>query len=109
MYVAIRRYQMVESASVDEVLQRVKDGFIPIIKDGPGFLAYFVLDSGGGTVTSVSIFEDREGAEASISGAAEWVRENLASLFPNPPEIIAGEVGAHELNLPKLGVREVTE
>ncbi len=46
MYVAIRRYQMVESASVVEVLQRVKDGFIPIIKEGPGFLAYYVLDSG---------------------------------------------------------------
>src|SRR5215207_10052290 len=55
MYVAIRRYQIVESGSVDEVLQRVRDGFIPIIRDGfipiikegPGFLAYYVLDSGG--------------------------------------------------------------
>jgi hypothetical protein len=109
MYVAIRRYQMAESGSADEVLQRVREGFIPIIKEGPGFLAYYVLDSGGGTVTSISVFEDREGAEASISGAADWVRENVASMFPNPPEIIAGEVAAHELNLPKLGVREVTE
>jgi hypothetical protein len=107
MYVAIRRYQMVESGSADEVLQRVRDGFIPIIKEGPGF---FLLRAGQrGRHGYLSIFEDREGAEASISGAAEWVRENLASLFPNPPEIIAGEVGAHELNLPKLGIREVTE
>ncbi len=109
MYVAIRRYQMVESGSVDEVMQRVKDGFIPIIKDGPGFLAYYVLDSGSGTVTSVSVFEDQEGAKESIRMAADWVRENLVSMFPNPPEIIDGEVGAHELNLPKLGVREGTE
>jgi hypothetical protein len=27
--------------------------------------------------------------------AAEWVRENLAQLLPNPPQITAGEVVAH--------------
>jgi hypothetical protein len=40
MHVAIRRYQLAESASVDEAEQPVKDEFIPIIKDMPGFLAY---------------------------------------------------------------------
>ena len=109
MHAVIRRYQLGDPGSVDELLQRVTEGFIPIVKDAPGFLAYYALDSGGGTVTSVSVFEDQAGAEESNSRAADWVNQNLASMIPNPPEIIAGEVGAHELNLAKLGVRKVTE
>lgn len=109
MHVAIRRYRLLGSSSADEVLQRVREGFIPIIKDAPGFLAYYAVDGGGGTLASVSIFEHRAGAEESNRMAADWVRENLSSMFPNPPEIIEGEVGAHELNLAKLGIREVTE
>jgi len=41
--------------------------------------------------------------------AAEWVRQNLAALLPNPPQITAGEVEAHELNLTRLGMRKVRE
>jgi hypothetical protein len=56
MHVAIRRYKLNEPGSVDEVLRRVNEGFIPIIEDAPGFLAYYALDSGGGTITAVSVF-----------------------------------------------------
>ena len=94
MHVAIRRYQLEDPSSVDEVLGRVHEGFIPIIKDAPGFLAYYALDSGGGAVTSVSVFEDQSAAEESNTKAADWVGQNLASMLPNPPEITAGEVGA---------------
>ncbi len=109
MHVAIRRYQLDDPSSVDELLRRVTEGFIPIIKDTSGFLAYYALDSGSGSVTSVSVFEDAAGVEESNRRAADWVRENLASMLPNPPQIIDGEVGAHELNLTKLGIREVKE
>ncbi len=109
MHLTIRRYQLDDPDSVDEVLRRATEGFIPIIKDAPGFLAYYALESGGGSVTSVSIFEDEAGVEESNRRAADWVRENLASMLPNPPEVIAGEVGTHELNLTKLGIREVKE
>lgn len=109
MHIAIRRYQLEDPGAIDDLLRRVTEGFVPIIKDAPGFLAYYALDSGGGTVTSISVFEDQAGAEESTRRAADWVRQNLASMLPNPPEIIAGEVGAYELNLAKLGIREVTE
>ena len=96
MHVAIRRYQMDPSSSVDEVMRRVNEGFIPIIKDASGFLAYYAVDSRLGTVTSVSVFENQAGADESNRMEADWVRENLASMLPNPPEITAGEVGAYE-------------
>jgi quinol monooxygenase YgiN len=108
MHVAVRRYQM-DPASVDEVMRQVNEGFIPIIKDADGFLAYYALNAGAGEIATVSVFEDQAGAEESIRMAADWVRQNLAALLPDPPDITAGEVEAHELNLTKLGVRKVKE
>src|SRR4051794_30034475 len=108
MHVAIRRYQM-DPVSVDEVMRQVNEGFIPIIKDADGFLAYYALNVGAGEIATVSVFEDQAGAEESSRRAADWVRNNLAALLPDPPEVTAGEVEAHELNLTKLGVRKVKE
>jgi hypothetical protein len=109
MYLVIRHYQM-DPVSAGEVIRQIDEGFTPVIKDAPGFLAYYALDAGGGGLATIGVFEDRTGAEESIKMAADFIRErNLTSLLPNPPEIIAGEVGAHELNLAKLGIRKVTE
>src|SRR3712207_9367905 len=44
-----------------------------------------------------------------VTRAASWLGRNLSSALPTSPEIIVGEVGAHELNLTKLGIREVIE
>ena len=108
MHVAIRRYRT-DPASVDEVMRQVNEGFIPIIKASNGFLAYYALRAGAGEIATVSVFEDQAGAEESIRMAADWVRGNLAALLPNPPEVIAGEVGAEELNLTGLGMRKIRE
>jgi hypothetical protein len=105
MYVSIRRYGLLTREPVKEVLQGVREGFMPIVRDQPGFLAYYALDSGGGTLTSISIFEHRAGAERSNRIAENWIGKNLTNTLPTSPEIIVGEVGAHELNLTKLGLR----
>jgi hypothetical protein len=109
MYVAIRQYGLLTNEPVEKVWQGVREGFIPIIRNAPGFLAYYALDSGDGTLTSISIFEHRAGAERSNKLAEDWVGTTLSSALPTSPEIIVGEVGAHELNLTKLGIRELIE
>ena len=95
MHAAIRQYQ-VDPGSVDEFRRGVNEGFLPIIKDASGFQAYYALDAGGGRLATVSIFEDRAGAEESTRMAADWIRQNMASLLPNPPEVLEGEVFANE-------------
>ena len=95
MHAAIRQYQ-VDPGSVDEIRRGVNEGLLPIIKDVYGFQAYYAIDAGGGRVASVSVFEDRAGAEESTRMAADWIRQNMASLFPNPPEVLQGEVVVHE-------------
>ena len=91
MYASIRRY-VVHPGSIDEIARQVTKGFLPIIRDIPGFVAYYVVDAGHGMGISFSIFEDKAGAERSAVASREYVKENLASLFPNPPEIMDGEV-----------------
>ena len=96
MYAAVRRYEGVTDPA--EAGRRVKEGFMPIIREVPGFVAYYWIDAGDGAMVSTSVFEDRTGAEESTKRAADFVRENLASLLPNPPQVTAGDVVASALS-----------
>ncbi len=91
MYASIRRY-VVHPGSLDEIARQVDTGFLPILCDIPGFVAYYLVDVGNGLGISFSIFEDQAGAERSAAASREYIKENLASLFPNPPEIMDGAV-----------------
>ena len=57
-----------------------------------GFQAYYLLDTWDGGFATISVFEDRAGAEESTRAAAKWVAENIADWTPNPPTIIQGDV-----------------
>jgi predicted solute-binding protein len=92
MYMAIRKYQMTPGASVQDIVRRVQVGFVPVISQTPGFVAYHILDTGSGTITSVSLFQDQAGADESTRRASEWVSQNLASLLLLPAQLTAGEV-----------------
>jgi hypothetical protein len=91
-FAVIRRYDGVDPRSIDEVTRRVNEGLVPIISQIPGFVAYCALDGGGGVVASVSIFESQAGADESTRRVASWVKANLASLVPNPPQFTSGTV-----------------
>lgn len=104
MYVAIRQYGLLTREPIEQVLRGIRAGFIPVIKNQPGFVAYYVMDSGHGTITSISIFEHQAGAERSNKLAEDWVGKSMASTLPTSPELIVGEVFAHELNPSKLGI-----
>ncbi len=94
MYATVRRYEGVTDPS--EAAWRVNEGFVPLISQVPGFLAYYWVDASGSVMVSTSIFEDQAGAEESNRRAADYVRQNMAPLLPNPPQITAGEVVVHK-------------
>jgi len=95
MYASIRRYK-VRPGAATEIAQRVSQGFVPIISKAPGFAAYYIVDAGNDVIASVSVFQDQAGAEESNRMAADWVKQNIASLFSGPPEITAGAVTVHK-------------
>ena len=45
MYVIIRRYRL--AGSSEELLRRIRQDFVPILKKLPGFKAYHAVDCGG--------------------------------------------------------------
>ncbi|MEV7245754.1 MULTISPECIES: hypothetical protein [unclassified Streptomyces] len=92
MYAVVRRYEGVTDPA--EAGRRVDEGFIPLLRQVPGFVAYYWVDAGGGVMLSTSVYEDRAGADESVERAADFVRDNLAALLPNAPLVTAGEVVA---------------
>ena len=94
MYVAVRRYEGVTDTK--KVAQLAREGFLPIISEMPGFVAYYLADAGDGVTVSTSVFEHKEAEEQSNFRAGEFVAEHLAPLMPNPPQVTAGEVEAYE-------------
>jgi hypothetical protein len=94
MYVTVRRYEGV--ADQKKVAQLVDEGFIPIISEMPGFVAYYFVDAGDGVMVSTSVFEHKDAEEQSNFRAGEFVAEHLAPLLPNPPQVTAGEVVAYK-------------
>jgi hypothetical protein len=93
LYAVIRRYEGVTDPA--EAGRRVQEGFVPLLRRVEGFVAYYWVDAGGGVMVSTSVFRDRAGAEESTRRAEEFVRDRLASLLPDPPQVTAGEVVAH--------------
>jgi hypothetical protein len=79
-----------------EITQQVNQGFVPIISQTPGFVAYYLVDAGDDIGATVSVFQDQAGAEESNRMAADWVRQHIASLVASAPEITAGEVTAYK-------------
>jgi hypothetical protein len=92
MYATVRRYEGVTDS--EEAGRRVREGFVPLISEMEGFIAYYWVDAGNGVMLSTSVFETRPEEEASTGRAAEFVHENLAELFPNPPQVTDGHVVA---------------
>jgi heme-degrading monooxygenase HmoA len=89
MFVTIRSYSG-GSALADALAEREED-IRNVITTIDGFRSYYLLRTGEGA-TTISVFEDQAGAEASTAAAAAYVRENMADLVPSPPQVTIGEV-----------------
>ncbi|MEU2913002.1 hypothetical protein ACFYM3_30390 [Streptomyces massasporeus] len=92
MYAVIRRYEGVTEPA--EAGRRVHEEFLPLVRQVQGFVAYYWVDAGDGVMVSTSVFQDRSGAEESTHRAKDFVRDRLAALLPQPPQVTAGEVVA---------------
>ncbi|MEU0219605.1 hypothetical protein ABZ281_32930 [Streptomyces sp. NPDC006265] len=92
MYAVIRRYEGVTEPV--EAGRLVNGEFLPLVRQVQGFVAYYWVDAGGGVMVSTSVFQDRSGAEESTDRAKDFVRDRLAALLPQPPQVTAGEVVA---------------
>jgi len=94
MYAVVRRYEGV--TDTQEVARIVDEGFVPLISEMPGFVAYYWVDAGDGVMVSTSVFEHKDAEEQSTFRAGQFVAEHLTPFYPNPPQVTAGEVVSYK-------------
>ena len=84
-FVVVRRWKLKPEVDYAEFTRLVKDGYVPILQQVEGFVAYYFANPGGGEHMAVAIFTSKEGAEASTVAAEEWTAANIADLVDGPP------------------------
>src|SRR5829696_3221998 len=90
MYAVVRKLNQMRS--IDEAGRRAADGLGPMMKQSPGFIAYYVVRFGDQIGGSITLFESQSAAEEAHKKALSWIKTNLSDLIQGEPEILAGEV-----------------
>ena len=87
MHATIRRYESIDQSRKSEVLKKVDENLLPLLKDLPGFNGYSLIDAGNGVMTSVGFFDTEAQADESTRIAGSWLREQkLETALPNRAE-----------------------
>jgi hypothetical protein len=94
-FLAIRHYQFAPGRTMEELTAAVASGFVPIVREVPGFVEYSLVETDEG-VLSISVFADQTGAQESTRRAADWVQQNIADMFAGPPTVTTGSVWLRE-------------
>lgn len=89
--VTIRRFRLKPGADPAVLVERVRDGFVPIVTAIPGFWEYRLVLSEDRTVTSINVFASPAGADESNAKSREWATATIADLSELPAfETIVG-------------------
>ena len=89
MYASVSTYRVMD---VDPFVQAVQQEVVELVKTIEGFVGYYVIDGGDGTVVSITLGEIEAAVEASTEVVQHWVVERAAHLVEGAPNVTAGEV-----------------
>ena len=92
MFASILKYNSAPTLA-DELVKR-QDEIKTVLRPVPGFHAYYLIKTGDGAV-SMTLCEERAGAEESNRVAATWLKDKLPTFATRPPETWTGEVRIH--------------
>jgi hypothetical protein len=90
MFATVRSYAA--SGGLGDALVENESAIRDLISGIDGFRAYYFVRGEGHAAASVSVFDDRAGADESNRLAAEWIAENLPDVAISAPSVTAGEV-----------------
>ena len=89
MYAVIRNYPG-NSELADQLVAR-QDEVVELVSGIDGFRGYYLLRTEGGCA-SVTVYDDKAGADESSNRAREWMSEHASDVSATMPEIMTGEV-----------------
>lgn len=94
MHAVIRNYSGSGAKELFALLQERKSDVETELRKVKGLVSYTLLRSNDGGV-SVTVCQDKGGADESVRIAREWIQKNAASIKANPPAISEGAVILH--------------
>ena len=89
MHASVRRYRVTD---VEAFVAKMEAEFVDQVETVDGFVGYYVVDGGDGTITSITVGETEEAVDLSTARAEHWVVEKVAHLVEGAPDVTAGEV-----------------
>ena len=89
MFASIRKYSSAPTLA-DELIKK-QDEIKAVLTPIAGFHTFYMIKLGDGAMT-VTLCEDRNGAEESNRVEAIWLKDKLPTFATRPPEITTGEV-----------------
>ena len=91
MFTIVRKFRLTRG-SAEEIARRVRESFVPLLRELPGFREYYLLEGGPGVLISIRVFDSADEALASNEIAANWMRDNVLEFVKGMPEVMAGSV-----------------
>ena len=77
-HVRIATYE-IRAGSFEELAKTAREGMLRTFQNQTGFIRYGIADLGDRKLVSLSLWETRKDADASVPVAERWVREHLAN------------------------------
>lgn len=91
MHAVIRTYVNAGSKKLFDVLEERKADVEAAIRKVPGLVSFTLLRTGDGGV-SVTVCQDKTGADESAKIARDWVQKNASNAGASPPAVTEGSV-----------------
>ncbi len=91
MHAVIRSYANAGSKKLFDLLEQRKADVEAEIRKVPGLVSYTLLRTGDGGV-SVTVCQDKAGADESVKIARDWVQKNASNVGAHPPAVAEGSV-----------------
>jgi len=91
MHAVIRTYINAGSKKLFDVLEERKADVEAAIRTVPGLVSYTLLRTGDGGI-SVTVCQDKTGADESVRIARDWVQKNASNAGASPPAVAEGSV-----------------
>jgi hypothetical protein len=89
MYAVVRSYSGQGASDVFDLIGQREAEVNTLLSGVPGFVSYTAIRSNGGGMT-MTVCQDKDGADESSRRAAEFVKENLDTTT-DPPDVTEGD------------------
>ncbi len=93
MYATVRQYTDIDPETYDELCRRRAE-IEELLTSVPSFRSYYMVRTSDG-LTTVTVCAQQAGTEESNRRVARWIKEEISTFIPSPPDIAEGDVIMH--------------